>query len=208
MRKHHRPAGSQRQAHGSVVQGSDGVQRDHAGHVTHQPVVDTQRPAHRCAVPTGFRCYLVRADAVLCKGLGANLGVVASRDSLQIASQSLTAPASVVMDELSAIVNIVTMSNIVTAQLLQQVNSTAPGAAGSASSLVVEPGIGLERCLCSRSPLGVRSCTCPDADVEEQDAARVWLEVARIVDGVSARRLPELVPKCVLILFAWWCARL
>ena len=207
MRKHHRPAGSQRQAHGSAVQGSDGVQRDHPGHVTHQPAIHAQRPTHRCAVPTRFRCYLVRADAVLCKGSGANLGV-ASRDSLQIASQSLTAPASVVMDELSAIVNIVTMSNIVTAQLLQQVNSTTPGAAGSASSLVVEPGTGLERCLCSRSPLGVRSCTCPDADATEQESARVWLEVARIVDGVSARRLPELVPKCVLILFAWWCAPL
>ena len=117
----------------------------------------------------------------------------------------ISAPAGAVMDELAAVANIVTMSNIVTAQLQQQANATG----GDVPSMFTsDVGVGMARCLCSRSPLGVRSCTCPDGDVEEQDTARVWLEVARIVDGVSARRLPELVPKCVLILFAWWCARL
>merc|ERR1719163_66324 len=88
------------------------------------------------------------------------------------------------------------MSNIVTAQLQQQANATGGVAP---STLTSDVGVGMARCLCSRSPLGVRSCTCPDGDVEEQDAARVWLEVARIVDGVSARRLPELVPNLAAI---------
>ena len=116
-----------------------------------------------------------------------------------MASQVIAAPAGAVMDELAAVANVVTVSNIVTAQLQQQANATGGVAP---STLTSDVGVAMARCLCSRSPLGVRSCTCPDADATEQESARVWLEVARIVDGVSARRLPELVPKCVLILFA------
>ena len=123
------------------------------------------------------------------------------RDALEVASQVISAPAGAVMDELAAVANIVTMSNIVIAQLQQQANATGGVVPSTFTSDV---GVDMARCLCSRSLLGVRSCTCPDADVTE--SARVWLEVARIVDGVSARRLPELVPKCVLVLFAWWCA--